>query len=120
MRTLLRRGTLLAGVLLALGATACSSPLANCGLLAVNVFPQDSLGIAVGDSAMMYGQVISGCPDKVGPKLAFSTVDPTVASARAVNDTSAWIKGLKAGTTAAVATSVDHSTIKGGVPVFVH
>ncbi len=120
MRTLLLRGTLLAGILLVLGATACSSPLASCGLLAVQVFPQDSMSLAVGDSAFMSGEVISGCPDKVGPRLDFSSVDPTIATVRAVNDTSAWVKGVKVGTTIAIATSRDRTTIKNGVLVNVH
>ena len=120
MPTPLLRGALLACGLLALGAGACSNPLANCGLLLVQVFPQDSLALAVGDSAFMSGQVISGCPDKVGPKLDFATLNPAIASIRAVSDTSAWVKGLSAGQTAAVATSRDRNTVKAGVLVNVH
>lgn len=120
MRILLLRDTLLAGLLLALGASACSNPLANCGLLAVQVAPQDSMSLAVGDSAIMAAQIITGCPEKVGAHFDFSSVNTAVATVRAVNDTAAWVKGVGPGTTAAVATSRDRSTIKGGVLVYVH
>ena len=113
------RGALLAGVLLALGASACSSDLASCGLLAVAVAP-DSMSLAVGDSAMMAAQIISGCPDKVGNHFDFSSIIPSVATVRAVNDTAAWVKGVSAGQTAAVATARDRTTIKNGVFVTVH
>ncbi len=119
MRTLLR-AALLAGGLLALGATACSNPLASCGLIAVAVAPQDSVSLAVGDSTMMSGQVVTGCPDRIGPKLDFSSANTAVATVRAVSDTSAWIKGVGAGSTAAIATAHDRNNIKGGVLVFVH
>ncbi len=118
--SLLLRATLLAGGLLALGATACSSPFGNCGLLAVGVTPVDSMSLAVGDSAMMAAQIVTGCPDKVGPHFDFSSLTPSVATVRAVNDTAAWVKGVSPGVTAAVATARDHTTVKGGVQVFVH
>ena len=120
MRTLLLRGAFLTGVILALGATACSNPLASCGLLAVQVAPQDSLSLAVGDSAMMAARIITGCPDKVGAHFDFSSVNTAIATVRAVNDTAAWVKGVGPGTTAAIATSRDRNTIKGGVLVYVH
>ncbi len=118
--SLLQRGALLAVVLLAVGATACSNPLGSCGLLAVQVSPPDSMSLAVGDSAFMAAQMISGCPDKVGPHFDFSSLTPSVATVRAVNDTAAWVKGVSPGVTAAVATARDHTTVKGGVQVFVH
>jgi len=119
MRALLLRGAILAGALLAVGASACSSDLASCGLLAVAVAP-DSMNLAVGDSAFMSAEIISGCPDKVGPHFDFASLTPAIASVRTVDDTSAWVKGVSAGQTAAVATSRDRSTIKNGVIVTVH
>ncbi len=126
MRTRLLRSAGLALGLLALGATACSSPLSSCGLLAVAVQPQDSLTVTVGATDTLLASVISGCPASVGPAIDFSISDTSVASvavgssATAPGDTAlALVTGKKAGQTTVVATAHDRTNIRTGVRVVV-
>ncbi len=117
MRTRLLRGAALAAVILALSATACSSPLASCGLLAVETQPADSIGVAVAASDTMFAHVLSGCPDKVGPSIDYSSTDTTIAIVREITDTAAVITGIRAGQATIIAAAHDRSNIRNGILV---
>ncbi len=123
MRTRLLRSAGLALGLLALGATACSNPLGNCGLLAVLTAPQDSINLTVGATDTLAAHVLSGCPDQVGPAIDFSVTDTSVASVTplaTVADTAhALVTGKNAGRTTVVATAHQRTNIRTGVPVIV-
>lgn len=117
MPTRILRGAALAAVMLALGATACSSPLASCGLLAVATAPPDSVSLTVAASDTMFAHVISGCPDKVGPSIDYSSTDTTIAVVRELADTSAVITGVKTGQATIIASAHDRSNIRAGILV---
>ncbi len=111
----LLRGAALAALLLAFGATACSSPLGSCGVVAVVTAPLDSLVIAAGDSAVMAAQTISSCPATIGPAVTFSSNSTAVATVRAVDDTTAWVRGIAPGRSIIIAQSRDRASIRSGI-----
>jgi len=119
MRIRLLRGAALAAAFIALGATACSSPLASCGLLAVATLPLDTVSVAVGDSTSMLAQVITGCPDKVGPAIDFSSTNAAIATVREAADSLAWITGVSQGQATIIAAAHDRSNIRSGIQVTV-
>lgn len=120
MRTRPLRAAALAVALLAFGASACSSPLGSCGVVAVVTAPLDSLIIAVGDSAIMAAQTISSCPATIGPAVTFSSNSTAVATVRPVADTLAWVRGIAAGRSIIIAQSRDRGTIRSGIVAHVN
>ncbi len=103
--------------LLALGASACSSPLGSCGLIAVVLNPQDTVRVSVGDSTVAFASTLSSCPTQIGPAVTFQTGSTAIATVRPVNDTTAYVKGVAAGQTVLIAQSRDRTNIRSGVPV---
>ncbi len=115
MHTRLLRAAALAVALLAVGATACSSPLGGCGVVAVVTTPVDSLVITAGDSAAMSAQTISSCPATIGPAVTFASNSTAVATVRATSDTTAMVTGIRPGRSIIVAQSRDRTNIRSGI-----
>jgi len=115
MHNRLLRGAALAVALLALAASACSSPLSSCGVIAVLTAPQDSIILAVGDSTLMYAQTISSCPQTIGPAVTFASSSTAVAVVIARSDTVALVRGVAAGRATITATARDRSNIRTGI-----
>ncbi len=113
----LLRAAALAVALLALGASACSSPLGSCGLIAVVITPSDTVRVAVGDSTLATATTISSCPQQISPAVTFASGSTAIATVRALGDTSAVVKGVSAGITFVLAQSKDRSNVRSGVPV---
>ncbi len=117
MRTRILHGAALAVFLLALAASACSSPLGSCGLIIVQTSPADTVRVQVGADAPASARTLSGCPETIAPPVTFQSGDTTIATVRAVNDTAAVVHGVKAGQAVLIAQSRDRTNIRTGIPI---
>ncbi len=119
MATPILRAAGLALALLALGATACSSPLGSCGLIIVQFTPGDTVRVPVGTDAPVSAVTASSCPDQISRAVTFSTLDSTIATVRVIDSISAVVHGVKVDTTGLIAQSKDRTNIRSGIPIVV-
>ena len=110
---------LTAAVALAAGMATTTLPgcmTVTCQVVGV-VFPSPSFMVPLQDSLFVSATTLTDCPDRISPAVKFSSSNPSIFTARTVNDTLVVVRGVTVGIAQLQGVSKDRPNLKANTEI---